>query len=57
MPVTSVEVLISTPIWSSFWAARCARRSSKLCRIRGAASSKTMRAAALSIRLKFERRL
>ena len=57
MPVTRVPVLISTPIRSSCSAARRARRSSKLDRIRGAPSSKTMRAAAVSIRLKFERRL
>ena len=36
MPVTSVPVLISTPIRSSFAAARRASRSSKLGRIRGA---------------------
>jgi hypothetical protein len=55
--VTSVRVLISTPIGWSFAAARRASRSWKLGRILGAPSSKTRRAAALSIRLKFEGKL
>ena len=46
IPVTRVPVLISTPIRSSFAAARCERRSSKLGRILGEASSRTMRAVA-----------
>jgi hypothetical protein len=57
IPVTNVLVLISTPMRTSFAAARRASRSSKLDRMRGAASSRMMRAVAVSIRLKFERRL